>query len=357
MKTYRRPTNPTSILADQNARAIATELLSNRRQEKSGDTIRFLKDKRDNHPSLVVVVNGRDCGIWYEHREGGYHDDSQCAGGRMVSFVMRFGSMDREPAHQWIRERFANQKVNLFNFQYEPTADELNEAEKKQKRFVNLLKQSSAIKGTISEQYLRDERNITPANDFPTSLRHSTYNRQDENGNWHQYPALLGLALNAEGDVYCVHLVPLNNDGKKTGKTEFRTYKPGAAKGTAVILRKPISGVLVIAEGLETALSVWSVVPEVGVMAVGSKENLKFAPIPPNVKILVFAQDNDRDSDDGGKRSEHTYKIAAEHFNKSLSSATVIPLDDGEDWNDVLQRDPNEVRDAFLSMLCLFIMD
>jgi Toprim domain len=271
----------------------------------------------------------------------------------MVSFVMRFGSMDRTDAHRWIRERFAHQKVNVFNFHPGPTKQELDDAERKRARFVRLLKQSTAIKRTLSEQYLRDERNITPDTDFPTSLRHGIYNRQDETGTWHKLPALLGLALNKDGDVHCVHLVPLNNQGKKTGKTEFRTYKPGAAKGTAVILRKPISGILVVAEGLETALSVWAVVPEVGVIAVGSKENLKLAPIPPDTRAVIFAQDNDQDSEDGGEASERTYDAAAAHF-RSLGFRVEqkMPVCIRNDWNDVLKLGCVDlIRQEFLCFL------
>jgi hypothetical protein len=333
--SHRRPTNPTSLLADQNAAAIATELLSHRKQEKTRTTIRFPKDKRDPHPSLVVVVTGKDCGSWYEHREGGFQDDSQCAGGHMIGFLMRFGNMSREDAHQWVRARFADQPVNLFRFHYAPTADELADAAKKKERFVRLLKETTTIKGTISEQYLKNERNIT-AEEFPTSLRHGHYNRRDD----YDECALIGLASNSDGDLLCVHLVPLNDHGKKTGKTEFRTYRTGAAKGTAVILRKPDErGVMWIAEGLETALSIWSAHPKDGVIAVGSKENLKGAPIPSDTKFLIFAQDNDRDSEDGGKGSERTYDAAAAYYrSRGIQVAQVMPTTAGEDWNDAQRR-------------------
>jgi len=345
--TYIRSLNPTSILADQNAETIARELLSHRKREKSGDKIRFPKDSHDNHPSLVVVIGGRNQGSWWEHREGGYHDDSGCAGGRMISFVMRFGNMDREAAHRWVRERYASQRVNLFNFNYTPTSQDLDEMEQKKKRFVRLLKESTAIKGTISEKYLTDERRMA-ADEFPTSLRHGHFNRPAEHGRWHKHPALLALALNKDGNVHCVHLIPLDHHGKKTGKTEFRTYKPSAAKGTAVILRQPKEhGVMWIAEGLETALSIWIAYPNDGVMAVGSRDNLRFASVPSDVEYLVFAQDNDRDSEDGGQASERTYDTAAEHYRSlGIRTAQVMPLRAGDDWNDVLRRgDVNTLLD------------
>jgi len=112
-----------------------------------------------------------------------------------------------------------------------------------------------------------------------------------------ELPAMVALFLN-HGDPVCVHRTYLDPDGD--GKADVEKQKkfspaiyPGATSGCAIQLRDYSQGLLGIAEGIETAESIYEAT-RLGTWAAGSAGNMsKFNP-PDDVKRLCVFADNDK---------------------------------------------------------------
>lgn len=124
-----------------------------------------------------------------------------------------------------------------------------------------------------------------------------------------EFPAMLARLTNAEGKFITLHRTYLTADGSKAPVHSAKKLAAGAVEN-GVIRLYPAGGVVCLAEGIETALSVhaltglpaWSVVSLPGMKRFGPET------IPDGVRTIRICGDNDR-----------SYAGAA-----------------GTDWNDVL---------------------
>jgi phage/plasmid primase-like uncharacterized protein len=202
-------------------------------------------------------------------------------------------------------------------------AEQRAEAEKRAAQAKRLWQEAQPIAGTVAANYLRG-RGITC--DLPPALRFHPET-------WHgptakRFPAL--VALVEGGDGFAVHRTYLRADG--SGKADLDPPKAmlGAVSGGAVRLTNG-PGPLVVAEGIETALSLTSGLLQrpATVWAALSTSGIRGLSLPTDPGRLTIAPDGDGP----GRAAAH---ILAERAHGLGWQVAFLDPGDGRDWNDIL---------------------
>jgi putative DNA primase/helicase len=144
-------------------------------------------------------------------------------------------------------------------------------------------------------------------------------------------PALVGLIRDARtGAPQAIQRIAIRADG--SGKAGIVPEKPtlGPVAGGAIVLAAPRGGApLVIGEGVETAISAGRLIGAPAWAAV-SAGNLACLPLPPDVRNIIIAADNDPP----GQRAAWT---AARRWRAEGRDVRVaLPDRADQDFNDVL---------------------
>ncbi|SDP53001.1 Uncharacterized domain associated with phage/plasmid primase [Sulfitobacter litoralis] len=178
------------------------------------------------------------------------------------------------------------------------------------------------IAGTVAENYLRG-RGISCA--LPEILR---FDPQC----WHLsgkcYPALVALVEGGAG--FAVHRTYLRDDGSRKADVTPPKAMLGAVKGGAVRLSDD-TGPLVVAEGIETALSLSSGLlrTPATVWAALSTSGMRGAHLPDTPGRLTIAPDGDT----AGREAANALAARAHALGWQVS---LLPAPVGRDWNDIL---------------------
>lgn len=197
------------------------------------------------------------------------------------------------------------------------------EAEKRARHALALWSQAVPISGTPAETYLRG-RGLSL--DLPATLRFHP-------AAWHgatarTLPAMVALV---EGcDLPAVHRTYLRPDGSGKAAVEPAKAMLGGVQGGAVRLMEA-QGRLVVAEGIETALSLASgLLPgAMRLWAALSTSGLRGLRLPTEPGALTIATDGD----DAGRSAGHDLATRAHYLGWKVSQ---LPAPDGRDWNDIL---------------------
>lgn len=155
-----------------------------------------------------------------------------------------------------------------------------------------LFAASKPIDGTLAQTYLAS-RGITRASRHSALRFHPTcYYRAGDHASLMRLPALIAAITNLSGDICAVLRTFLAADGN--GKAPIRTPRlvMGDLLGNAVRFGAP-GEALVVGEGLETMLSVSSLIPHLPMNAALSANHLAALQLPPRLKRLYIAIDND----------------------------------------------------------------
>ncbi|MBR9864880.1 MAG: hypothetical protein GYB24_15690 [Rhodobacteraceae bacterium] len=203
-------------------------------------------------------------------------------------------------------------------------AERRKEAERRGEHAKRLWREAQPIAGTAGEAYLRDVRGITCT--LPVTLRfHSAC--------WHgptgkPYPAMVAAVQGSR--LPAVHRTYLQADG--SGKANISPPKAmlGATSGGAVRLTDA-RGPLVVAEGIETALSLASglLCTPATVWAALSTSGMRGLKLPPDPDRLTIAPDGD-------KAGREAANILADRVHALGWQVSLLPAPDGYDWNDIL---------------------
>lgn len=203
-------------------------------------------------------------------------------------------------------------------------AEQRREAEKRERQAQSIWADAQSISGTIVETYLREVRGITSP--LPDSLRfHRTC--------WHgataqRLPAMIARIEGAER--FAVHRTYLRPDG--TAKADIAPAKAmlGNTAGGAVRLSAG-AGPLVVAEGIETALSLASGLLRgpASIWAALSTSGMAGLRLPPAPHRLTIATDGDEAGRSAGNK-------LAERAAALGWAVSILPAPDGRDWNDIL---------------------
>lgn len=198
------------------------------------------------------------------------------------------------------------------------------EAEKRARQAWRCWREAAPIAGTAAETYLRGRGIIC---DLPATLRFHPEC-------WHgptatRHPALVGLVEGA--GMAAVHRTYLRADGSGKADVEPAKAMLRAVAGGAV-RRAQGPGPLVVAEGIETALSLASGLlgrPPT-IWAALSTSGLRGLRLPPQPGRLTIATDGDT----AGREAANAL---AERAHALRWQVSLLPAPDGRDWNDILQ--------------------
>ncbi len=202
-------------------------------------------------------------------------------------------------------------------------AEEQAEVQKRAAQAQSLWREALPIAGTVAEAYLRGRAINCP---LPETLRMAP-------SCWHvtgrHYPALVALVEGAEG--FAIHRTYLREDG--TGKAEVDPPKAmlgGVAGGAVRLAHGP--GPLVVAEGIETALSLASglLSAPATVWAALSTSGIKGLHLPPVPGRLTIAADGDNAGTDAAM-------TLAERAHAIGWRVSLLPAPKGKDWNDIIR--------------------
>jgi len=153
-----------------------------------------------------------------------------------------------------------------------------------------LFASARSILGTPAEAYLR-KRGITASLLYAPLRYHPRCFYRDEHGPHTEYPALLAAVTDADGTITGVQRTWLTRSGDKAD-VESPRRAMGNLLGNGVRLG-PVHDVLGVGEGIETMLSVRSVLPTLPVVAALSANHLAAFDLPTTMRRLYVARDND----------------------------------------------------------------
>ncbi|MGB3316443.1 MAG: toprim domain-containing protein [Albidovulum sp.] len=202
--------------------------------------------------------------------------------------------------------------------------DRRSAAVKRDQWAKELWNEAVPIDGTIAETYLRS-RSITC--DLPDSLR---FHPECWHPSTKRLPALVARVDGAK--AFAVHRTYLRDDGAAKAAVEPTKAMLGSVVGGAVRLSTG-PGPLVVAEGIETALSLNSGLLNgpLTVWAALSTSGMKALALPGTPDDLIIATD----SDDAGAGWQ-AGNVLAERAHALGWQVSLLPAPDGQDWNDAL---------------------
>ncbi|WP_354537288.1 toprim domain-containing protein [Roseovarius sp. MBR-6] len=197
------------------------------------------------------------------------------------------------------------------------------EAQRKAEQAKRLWQEAQPIAGTVAEAYLRG-RGITC--ELPPTLR---FHGSCWHGPTAKRHSALVAAVQGTGAA-AIHRTFLRADG--TGKADIDPAKVmlGAVAGGAVRLTQE-RGPLVVAEGIETALSLASGLLGRGatIWAALSTSGIRGLHLPPRPGRLTIAPDGD-------KAGREAANALAERAHALGWAVSLLPAPAGRDWNDIL---------------------
>lgn len=201
--------------------------------------------------------------------------------------------------------------------------------------------------GSLVATYLQG-RGITI--EPPPTLRFGMIDHQDDRGN--PRPAMVAK-MQVDAVFVGVHRTFLAPDGRgkamiplpgRKGQLANAKLMLGTADG-AVVRLSALGACLVLAEGIESALSVLQIAPTWTVWAALSAGNLSKVAVPPEVRRVVIVADADKSPD---PRQPTGYRrVGLAEAQKALAALRPLGVDgsiveppERMDANDCLQRDP-----------------
>ncbi len=196
------------------------------------------------------------------------------------------------------------------------------EAEKRAAQAQRLWLEAQPIHGTLAETYLRGRGISCP---LPETLRFLP-------ACWHptakRFPAMLSFVEVGAG--FAVHRTYLSPDGKGKARVEPNKLMLGRVSGGAVRLTEA-QGPLVVAEGIETALSLLCgpLREPAAIWAALSTSGMRGLHLPSDPHQLTIAPDGDSP----GREAANALAERATGLGWQVS---LLPAPDGRDWNDIL---------------------
>jgi hypothetical protein len=193
---------------------------------------------------------------------------------------------------------------------------------------MQLAREAIPITGTIAETYLRGRGITCPMSDmlrFHPACWHSSGKH---------LPAMVARVQGSDG--YAIHRTYLAAGGSGKANVEPAKAMLGNCAGGAVRLMEA-DGPLVVAEGIETALSLVSGLLQTpatiwAAMSTSGMQNLRLPTIPARLTI----------ASDGDPAGRTAAKMLAERAYKLGWTVSFLHAPEGKDWNDILREGGKE---------------
>ncbi|CAM4390458.1 MAG: ATP-dependent RecD-like DNA helicase [Legionellaceae bacterium] len=244
--------------------------------------------------SLIVTLKGEKRGSWYDFQTGegsnlfnligknlGHHPKKDFL--KTAEYAARLvGFMPRENESV---SKSKKTKISIKNLGF-------TEHQKKRIALANKLeRESMIIHGTLGEMYLRKQRGITCQ--LPESLRYHPSIYVPEVGK--HLPALLVIAKNEKGKTQAVQTIFLDRETHNKANIESNKRITGPIKGAIVTIQegKSKDSPTLIAEGIETGLSLKMANKDAHIKATLGVSNFLNIPQSQISKTAVFCLDND----------------------------------------------------------------
>ena len=155
-----------------------------------------------------------------------------------------------------------------------------------------LFQAGRPLPGTPAEAYLR-ARGITGRLDWPALRYHpSVYYRETDHASLESWPALLAAVTDLEGNITGIQRTWLDPDRAAKAPLADPRRALGRLLGNGVRFGKA-AHILAAGEGVETMLALKSVLPSLPVIAGLSANHLAALDLPPALRRLYVARDND----------------------------------------------------------------
>ncbi len=325
------------------AEFITKDLLGEpNRKLSNGKELRY-----GEHGKLAVRISGEKSGTWY--------DFSESKGGDMFSLVQHTKGSDFKEAAEYLRSSVgmaSSTRPNLQlvydhesrdNFTDAHKAKKAQEAEDRQKvKYTNdLHARSKDINSkNVAHRYLTSERAITC--DLGTDIK--TAGIYDK-GAGKSFPALVAFARNSEGNITGGQRLLLDGKTGTKANVDIARKSFGSISGSFVEisqLNNEKANITIIAEGLETALSVNQALREhnnIKNIVYGTKvlcslgiSNIKNYS-PSKAEKIIIAADNDGENAITAKTIEN----AKAELQAKGAIVEIVRPDEKGDFNDMLK--------------------
>jgi ATP-dependent exoDNAse (exonuclease V) alpha subunit len=307
------------------AREVALRYLGEPRRQ-DGKTL-YYGDKKG---SLIVTLSGKHTGKWKDWATG--------EGGSMLNlmqYALKTSDFKEvlQEARQFLGDSslYQSQKPNKTAI----AQDSLAEDRKRAQHVAAILKDAIPIPNTLADHYLRETREIKG------EIHQDTFRFHPQLKNWvtqSSHPALLVLARDPENKVVGLQAIFLDSEGKKAALGHAAKLSRGAISGGAIVHQGKPGGIIALAEGPETALSVATAQPDWTVYTTYGVSNFASVALKSNASHIIICADNDGENSGTAKSVQATVKKLAE---KDIYVEVVMPekQDNQEKWdfNDALK--------------------
>ncbi len=305
----------------EDALAVCRRYLSNGRRTGNYWTVGDARNTpgRSMFVRLAPDAGGGKAGRWTDAATGEYGDllDIIVAATRSRTFAE-----GRAEAEEFLQRSQRSRTPHLQLDRYQ-RSNSVRQAKR-------LFCKCQPFRGTLAETYLT-HRGIDPAIANGLLFHPACFCNGARPGQSGAWPALVAPVTDANDNLTGVHRIyldPLCAHGKDFGKAPIADPKRslGRIRGQAVRFGLP-SPIIVVAEGIENALSIRTAFPDMTVHAALSAGNLMaYVPLP-STRRLIVALDND----DAGLRADAA--LAERQSLRGLSIGRLLPraLDHNED--------------------------
>lgn len=192
-----------------------------------------------------------------------------------------------------------------------------------------LFHASVPIIGTLGEQYLR-RRGITASLDMKALRFHpGCYYKPDRDSLLETHPAIIAAITDLTGAVTGALRIYLDPYEVDKANIEYPRLSMGNVLGNGIRLGVA-DDVMAAGEGLETMLALRTLVPNMPMVAATSASHLGALQLPPTLKRLYIAVDNDPAGLTAAER------LAFRHIDTDIAIRLLQPVYD--DWNSDLIR-------------------
>lgn len=340
------PIDEVASMLGRRVRSLAPELLKNGKIVNGEWRVGSLSD--DPGQSLCVWMSGPKQGEWYDFAGGDGGDTLHLVAavkfGGNIGTALKWarsylGLDDADPDRLAEVRREATRAAKRRDVEAEAEAAQLRASAKA------MWLAGSPIPGTPVEAYLAT-RGITLAalGHVPAALRFHPKLWCKEAGA--EMPGMVAAIADHTGQHISTHRTFLaeRNGVWRKAKLDSAKLALGGYAGGFIKLTRGASGrawsdvrgdeTVVIAEGIETALSVAVLVPEWRAVAAVSVGNMASIKLNANIRDIIIARDNDAENSPADKAIEK----AVNHFTNTGATVRVARPPAGvNDWNDQLR--------------------
>lgn len=207
-------------------------------------------------------------------------------------------------------------------------AQERAEAEWRQRRVMEIWRNTRPPAGTLAEAYLHS-RGLDLQERLNETVR---FHPKCAWGHETVPAVIVPMRCIHTGDIRKIHRTALNPEARKIGRKTF-----GVAAGTAIMFDRVESGggFLIVGEGIETTLTARQYLELAPAWALGSSGGIGALPVLPDVHTLVVLAENDAN----GASARAAEQVAARWLSAGRAVEIVWPPEGVKDLNDCVRKD------------------